>query len=432
MKSNIKSLYKKANKYFESFFLIDFQESLMKQTHVILMIFDNELYNLKTGEVSSLKNLSSSEIAKAAKKMVEKKYQKFGIGIFLPSKEFIATQYSLPEVNKIDILNALIYQQEELLPSCQQSLMLSVSHDEASKENTALWFSTERANSLYDAFFDESLTLSVIFPRSMIYSNKKSSVDMLYYEKAEDQVLLNRFRNGKLKDWKNIILKEYESEAFRKQWDESFSEIDLSNVTQFDSKDKWLELKNIDCPVKAYGFYPQKAVEIIEKKSKFKKGRVSGIFLLIMMLLVSIPFIFVLVEYNVASYHFSESVESSKQISKMRNEIFMYEDNWEAFDKFPQVKSSQIILTINNIIPKNSWLSSIKVKNGFVELEGYSPNPSEILELLDTQEDYANIAFNQNIRSEQGKNKDYFGITFRILGIDEKSYYEEYFLKEDK
>jgi len=121
----------------------------------------------------------------------------------------------------------------------------------------------------------------------------------------------------------------------------------------------------------------------------------------------------------------------TEEVRKAREKVLNYEDNWAAFDNYPQTNISQIILKINNLIPENSWLSSFELNKGSVEIEGYSPNPSKILELLSQQDIFEQIAFNQNIRSERGKNKEYFGIMFHLVGIEENKYYKKYFSGEE-
>ena len=82
-------------------------------------------------------------------------------------------------------------------------------------------------------------------------------------------------------------------------------------------------------------------------------------------------------------------------------------------------------IPIYSIVPKQ--------KPFFVSenIEGYSPNPAEILELLSRLEEFDQVRFNQNIRSERGKNKEHFGITFLLIAIDEDAYYKEFFSYEE-
>ncbi len=138
-----------------------------------------------------------------------------------------------------------------------------------------------------------------------------------------------------------------------------------------------------------------------------------------------------MLQLNQFQQEYNDKVVQTKDVRIARESVLNYEDNWAAFDQFPQINIPQILLKINTLIPKNSWLSSFELNKGIINIEGYSPNPAEILELLSRLEEFDQVRFNQNIRSERGKNKEHFGITFRLIAIDEDAYYKEFFSYEE-
>ncbi len=63
-------------------------------------------------------------------------------------------------------------------------------------------------------------------------------------------------------------------------------------------------------------------------------------------------------------------------------------------------------------------------------MDGFSPNPAAILEVISAQNDFNEVAFNKNIRAQRGQDKERFGITFHIRGLNVEEYEKTYFERE--
>lgn len=426
------SFYKKIVNSFSNYFIVDSRESLLKKVNVSLLIFEDEIINLETGKSHKIESGGSPEnILSAAKKIISKSIKKPSIALFLPSNEFISTSYQLPEVNKHDILSALKYQQESLLPVCRQSLLVSALHDELSTNNIALWFPKKRADTLFDCFAQQNINISALFPASMLFSHTNEHKYNIFCEQGEKYFLISQYNQQQLKNWdffyRNDLQQKEFKQQFQKQWDHQYPEIDFSSIDIINSTEKFLQITSKYLPKKEYGFYPEKAEALIQQESRFRKGRFVSILLIIPLFILSIPFITNALEYKKVQQEYAAKILQSEQVRTAREMVLNYEDSWAVFDNYPQNNMTQTLLKINSLIPKSSWLSSFELKKGIIEIEGYSSNPSEILELLSQQDEFEKIAFNQNIRSERGKNKEHFGITFHLINIDEDSYYKEFF-----
>ena len=435
------SFYTKVIINLSKYFIIDIHDSLLKKVNISLLIFEHEIIDLDTGESQLIDDYSAESILSGATQLIPKSIKKPSIALFLPSSEFVSIPYQLPQVEKHNILSVLKYQQTELLPECQQSLLVAAKHDSLSTDNRAIWFSKQRANTLFEIFIKHNIRISSLFPASLLFAttNKHSQTAQQKYdifcEQGEDYFLLTQFVHQQLKNWDFFYRKDLQQKdlklQFQELWDSKYPDIDFSSVDIINNKEKWLQIAGKALPQKEYGFYPEQAETFITQESRFRKGRFSGIILLLLVFLLSIPFLKNMLQLNQLQQAYNDKVVQTKDVRIARESVLNYEDNWAAFDQFPQINIPQILLKINILIPKNSWLSSFELNKGIINIEGYSPNPAEILELLSRLEEFDQVRFNQNIRSERGKNKEHFGITFRLIAIDEDTYYKEFFSYEE-
>ena len=146
------SFYTKIIINLSKYFIVDVHESLLKKVNVSLLLFEREIINLATGQSNLIPDYSPESILSGATKLIPASIKKPSIALFLPSSEFVSTSYQLPQVEKHNIISVLKYQQAELLPECQQSLLVAAKHDSLSDRNRAIWFSKERTNAIFDVF----------------------------------------------------------------------------------------------------------------------------------------------------------------------------------------------------------------------------------------------------------------------------------------
>ena len=111
----------------------------------------------------------------------------------------------------------------------------------------------------------------------------------------------------------------------------------------------------------------------------------------------------------------------------MRSTVTRFEENWGLFIDYPRPDVMAVVKKLNSIIPQDSWIKGFEIKSGVVEIDGYSPNPTGILEVISRQREFEQASFNQRTRTERGKNNEHFGITFHLNSINMEAYQDKYF-----
>ena len=432
--------------YIRSFFQTEIREEILQGIDVRLLYLNGDLINLEAKTSVENVTLEPAALAQASKILLtaeeknnsKTKEQKVSIALFLPLTEFIYTQYDMPAVDVSNIKAALNYQREELLPASSDDLQLTVAHLKQ-QNNYALWFSQLKAQELFLAFVQEGLTLSAILPRLTLLSNKghtlKSEMDT-FREKADNYLAQYKFSEHALVQLGHITDVDIKVEVFKKEWETNFGSIDNS-IHCLQNKQDWFEFisqKNNSDNFRhsQYAYFPSDIKKRFKSRGRLRNSRVIGLFAFIVVFALAVPFIINEVRYWQEERKYQHYWEEAKNVRMMREEILKNEDEWALFLNYPQTNALDIIYRLNKVIPVNSWISSFQIKNGYVEIDGYSPNPAAILEVISAQNDFNEVAFNQNIRAERGKDKERFGITFHIKDLNVEEYEKEYFNQDTR
>ncbi len=409
-----------------SFLKTDEHQELLKKVNTHLLIWNKQLINLETAATADLPDYQAENIALAAVRIIAREKQTSHVALYLPNPEFVATEYELPEVAEQNVPAALQYQIDELLPAYPSELLLAVRHNNAQEKNLALWLDLSRTNDLYNAFHARELELIAIIPRIFLA--------LLTADKGKEQKLRVRddinlqhagLEQGSLKQWGAITSAELEDKEYFQQWQQTFGE--LGSVPCFESIEAW---QNVDLEQLAqirYAFFPESARVNLKKRSRLKKGRLAAIAAGIFFLLLAKPFVDNILRYNKWETRYLQYMEDTQEVRTMRTAVTQFEDKWSLFLDYPKADVVSVIKKLNAIIPKNSWVTVFEMKNGIVEIEGYSPNATGLLEVISKQAEFSQAAFNQRTRTQRGKNSEHFGISFHLDSINMDAYQEKYF-----
>ncbi|MCU7799169.1 MAG: PilN domain-containing protein [gamma proteobacterium symbiont of Lucinoma myriamae] len=405
----------------------------MKKVDSHFLIWDHELINLATGQSHVLKDMSADSIASAAGELIHKgskNKQTFHAALYLPDLEFVATEYELPEVAAQNITSALSYQVDELMPAYPGKLILAVNHNELKEKNIALWLDQLRSERLFAAFKNQNIELTAIIPRvalAFLLKNINAVKNQIrqFKELDENGILYAAVENQSLVQWHNINSRDMKDETYLYQWEQKAEPLD--NMTLIETSAFWQQIDRSHLDQLRYTFFPESARQNLKQRSRIKKGRLAIIVGAVAAFLAATPFILNSIRDAKWEQKYLDYKEKTAEVSKMRRTVTQFEDNWALFIEYPRADVMAVIKKLNTIIPKNSWIKGFEIKSGVVEIDGYSPNPTEILELISHQAEFEQAAFNQRTRTERGKDNEHFGITFYLNSINMEAYQEKHF-----
>jgi len=432
--------------YIRSFFQTEIREEILKGVNVRLLYLNGELINLENKQSIENVILDAETIAQASKLLLpnepKKKKQAHTIVLFLPLTEFIYTQYDLATVDSHNIKSALNYQRDELLPASENDLQLAVSHLKH-KDNFALWFSQQKVQNYHFAFQQLGLNLSAILPRLSLLSikghiskNQSTQTGLHQFQDCADNYLAQfSFYNYSLVQLGHITDQDSKVDTFQQEWNSKFPAT-ANSIELLKNKSDWFkwtdEKRSSDnYKLSQYVYFPEQITNRFQNRGRLRKSRVIGLLAFILLFILAVPFVINEVRYWKYEAKYQAYMDKAKDVRKMRADVFNHEEQWALYLNYPRINVLDIVSRLNKIIPTNSWISSFQIKNGYVEIDGFSPNPAAILEVISAQSDFNEVAFNKNIRAQRGQNKERFGITFHIKGLNVEEYEKEYFNKDN-
>ena len=412
-----------------SFFKTDEHQELLTKVDTHLLVWDNTLVNLKTGKHQTLDDLEASTIATAASQLIpesDRSKTTLHAALYLPPQDFVATEYELPAVAARDISSALNYQVDYLMPAYPGKLLLAVNHNELQQSNIALWLDELLSQTLFDSFKPFNIELTAIFPRIILafLVNVKTPVRK-FTEQDSNGLLEVVLDHHYLTQWRSINHSEMQDKEYFEQWQKETAPIE--DRVMVDTYGFWQQIDRSHLEQLRYAFFPESARQNLKQRSRLKKDRLALIGAIVFSFLIAMPFLGNLMSKSHWQKQFQMRHTETLEVRTQRDAVTQFEDRWALYQDYPRADITAIIKKLNKIIPRDSWIKSFEIKNGVVTIDGYSPNPTKILEVISKQREFDQAAFNQRTRTERGKENERFGITFHLSSIDMKAYQEKYF-----
>jgi len=392
-----------------------------------LIIHDHKLLVGKRN--NSITQLTAIEIATAAKRLLPSRAKRQNIALILPSSEFVATSLNLPAVAAQNLENVVNLQKESLLPGVTEPLLLAVQAPLEGERTTALWLPVKRAEELWQAFKQVGLFVRCIIPRPLIALPNKKSTPYFVYDEDDANITGVEWSSGVIKNWLHVAKIDRENLNFEEQFEEAlstFSEIPQNWKTNLND---W---KKVKLPPKAYdyAFTPPSASAFLNQK--VKKKNTTRISLLILLALASLGGgVTYAIDYqSKLEQQLFKLKKRTLNISRLRAEVGEINQTIGAIVNFPSQPLIIILNSLNQMIPEDSWLVGFRIEGGKIKFEGYSPNPTALIEILTKIPQIHQIEQNRGTTTEIGRKELRFGISFKLRDYDLASYWLEYFPKK--
>ena len=177
-----------------------------------------------------------------------------------------------------------------------------------------------------------------------------------------------------------------------------------------------------------YAFIPAGSIlRIAEKRKKTKHRQLMGVAAMIMVSL------FIAAGFAVNYKHtLKKEMRATRartfHTAYLKRESLKIMEDIAPVQEFPRPDMIATLNRLNELIPKDSWISVFRIEEENVEIEGFSPSPSELIKILSAEKQFTNVGFSRTTRS--GRGKESFGIAFKLKNIDIKAYKEKYFLSD--
>ncbi len=348
------------------------------------------------------------------------------VALYLPGQYFIGNRLSLPGVAVDQLESAIQLQLDNILPGQEQDLLAKTALQlEPEGQYQLVCFATSMANALHEAFSEQGLQLQFILPRTLLAIEKANSYRQVLDQDEQGQSLL-QWQQGRVLRWAYINNADLSDPDFAQEWqdlqnqDEDCEHISVRQIAD------WQAYKPAHASALKYSFVPPTALD----QRAAKKSRSKRIGLLSLLGILTFLVLLALVWFNRYETNIEKDLlkfkQATKEIRQLRDETFAIEERLAAIDHFPDQHIERLLLDLNKLIPKDSWLIQFNIKKGVLTLEGHSPNPTELLNKLAENPDFSQVAFHKPISSGVG-GVDRFGISLTLKNVDVEGYVQTYY-----
>ena len=383
-------------------------------------------HNLIAQPDESLLKLTPTELAAAAKRLLPRTTNKQRIALALPSSEFVATTLNLPTNLKEDIREVVKLQLPTLLPGITDPLLLAVQKPVEGEQTCALWMPAKRADELFQAFEQVSLFLSCILPRPVILLPDTITPHQIYDE-DESTITCIEWSGNVIQHWLHTSKVECDLVEFQEQFDEaqsSFSD-DLAQEKKTTVSD-WEELSMPSPSAYDYAFIPPSTTARMEKAAKRKRQRNWSLLALLFIASIIGGIYFALDYERGLKQQLADLKHRTDNVSQLRAQVNEIETLIGPVKNFPRQEVVRILEALDQIIPKDSWITNFYIEGGAVKLEGLSPNPTQLIEQLWNNPHLSEVK-SDGITNVNNRKEDKFRIKFKLKNFDLGAYWMEYF-----
>ena len=385
----------------------------------VLVLCADRLLDPLSGRGETLGERNVEALARAARRLAPEGRSR--VALALPGHEFFALGLDLPGLSAEQLHDAIQLQLPELLPGVERPMALCVVPPVAGGGRVlALWLDEERTESLFHAFEARGLFLAALLPRLALVAPAEG----WRCEMEEGFVTCVEWSAGRMVRWLTSAAEDLEQEVLAEQWKAALGDVEpevLEGEGAWSSTAPSLELPSL-------AFVPRTARLRAEASRRRRSRRlqmtataaVAGVALLGWGLLAG------------RMAYFEGKLERLKMDAReavaLRAEVVEIETRLAPIRDFPVQEVAGVLELLNQRIPRDSWIERMQLKEGVVELEGYSPDPAGLVAALAEDERFVDVAFSRATRGASGRNQgDRFGIRFHLAGVDVAAYLQEHF-----
>jgi len=400
------------------------KRELLKQIDVTLLVFNDCVLNLESGQQVSLDKENGSEaenLARACSQILSNDSSESSILLLLPSAEFVATTVTMPGLNKESLMSALQLQADSLLPSLNEKLALAVSpaDGDAVHSNIALWISEKRLESLFQAFASNQMFLASVVPRQLALADASGNTNLV--ETDDSTVTAVVTENGTLKKWLQANKSDLDQDIFLKQWQQSIGPVEQrTQLSSENASAAYLQNKTSRNASHDYYFFPSGALHAKRQVEKGKRVTLGIAAVVIVLFICALPFLAQSFEMHSLERNLASQQTLSLGAREDRTVVQNFENEWGLINDFPQQDAREAMFTLQNVLSPDQ-LTSMEMSEGIIQIEGESTDPQAILQRLEQHPLFTEVVF-----SRATNNSRYY-IDLRLSTVNFEGYMVRYF-----
>jgi hypothetical protein len=407
-------------------FAVGSRRELLKHVGAAVLVFDDQVIDVKTGRQVRLESQSehgAESLAAATSDLLEMESGETSVVLLLPPDEFVATSVTMPGMARESLVSALQLQADSLLPSYSEPLLVAVNSQGGDDPgvDVALWIPERRLDALFRAFEQQGLFLAGAIPRCLALADEVGSQSI--QEEDRRSITSVTLQDGAVRQWLHVSRKDLEQEIFERQWRHALAAREADSQLELSSENATETYMSVDAhqPGKAeYFFIPGSALQAKRQLEKGKRAVMGAAVLVVVALLASLPFLVQELEIRRLQGNLSNQQQLSGSAREDRQVVQEFEQLWGVITDFPEQELVQTLFTLQSVLSPEQ-LTSLELSQGVIRIEGESADPQAILQRLEQHPRFTEVAF-----SRATSNARYY-IDLRLSTVNFEGYLVRYF-----
>ena len=318
--------------------------------------------------------------------------------LLLPSEHFSTSEHQFATLDRGALLRALHFQQDELFPGMEPLVVTAACSPSPS---LALWMRRSELERWQHAFASAGLKLLAVGPRNLF----RQYLGVTGFSSLDGKSMLEATVDpqGDLTGW-----------SIKESIERNGSEDgDRASFPWKEFKGRW-RIRRPD-----YLFLLEKS------KSRSRFGLWLGLAVVAVGMLLTYVVLPFTQQLNLRAELEQQAADLRQQagdVLALREQVMALEERLAPVLNYPKIKIGTLLMLLDENLPKESWLLGLRVTESNVEIEGVSPDPSRVIELLSVRPEFSDVAFSraiqQDLRRGRGEGISQFGIRLKLTGID--------------
>jgi hypothetical protein len=408
------------------------RQSQFATCDICLIVYNHVLLHANTQNLvaqhdESIFQFTATELANVARRLLPLATTQQRIALALPSHEFVATSLKLPTIDAQNLKNAVSLQLPTLLPGITEPLLLAVQAQTPGEQTYALWLAVKRAEELFREFEKVGLFLACLLPRPLI-TLPKNHMACQVYDEDDNTITYMEWSGNAIQRWLHLPKADRDVTPFQQQLEEAMSGFTSHLEQEWKTNiNDWEEIPMPPTVVYSYAFVPPSAVLAAVQAAKQRRRKWLSIAAGIFGVGVIIGISWAIAYEQHLKQRLAEQKHRTDNVSQWRAEVSQFEDTFGPVKNFPHQDVVKILQILDELIPKDSWIVSFQIEGGVIKLEGYSLEPTKLIETLTKQPEFYDVHQSRGTTQEPNRKELRFGIDLKLKDFDLATYWLEYF-----
>ncbi len=348
--------------------------------------------------------------------------------LFLPAEEFIATVIPLLGLNGAGALQALRLQASSLIPSLDEPLALVQTPNRllGTDDYFCLWMAQARLTELSEAFEAEGIELAAILPRALLAPAAGSDETCRLLDQDPHQVTQVVMREGAPVKWDTLQLSDLDEPELLEQWQAELKSTELAHQGPLISTTDpaWLSSQEAGAALNAalasgISFVPPGEV----KRRQALRNKTTAIAIAtgfaLLAVLTLIPFALQSIQFRLAASELADLRALNSTARQDQAFVADFDSRWGAINNYPRQEIIAALFTLQRVISPDT-LTGLEIDEGVVNIEGTSNNPQAILQRLEQDPLFTEVAFSRATSNSR------YSISLRLSNVSFEGYRARY------